>query len=74
MFSAVYLIGQVPLLPAIAILHLHVLYPWVHIHLGHAGIKAAHSLVSPFIPKQNHAYTQSSKFHKCLIAFNYLIL
>lgn len=38
-----YLFSQVSLLPAITVLHLHVLYPWVHIHLGHAGIKQSHS-------------------------------
>ena len=33
----VYLLSQVPLLPAVALLHLHVLDARVHVHLGHAG-------------------------------------
>lgn len=58
-----YLLSQVSLLPAVTVLHLHVLYPWVHIHLGHAGIKEKPQFLISHYLQANYAITPSSIVH-----------
>lgn len=56
-----YLLSQVSLLPAVTVLHLHVLYPWVHIHLGHAGIKEKPVLNKPLSPSKLCYYSKLNR-------------
>lgn len=58
-----YLFSQVSLLPAVTVLHLHVLYPWVHIHLGHAGIKEKPQFLISHYLQANYAIIPSSIVH-----------